>query len=91
MYYNVCPICGANLDPGEKCNCEQMEAQALQGLLDKAFALNELPGAHTIAKPDCNEANALKKRPSVREHETGKSVVKNKHVQFSTNSMKCQV
>lgn len=20
-YYNTCPICGANLDPGEKCTC----------------------------------------------------------------------
>ena len=22
MYYKECPICGANLDPGEKCDCE---------------------------------------------------------------------
>lgn len=21
-YYNVCPDCGANLDPGEKCDCK---------------------------------------------------------------------
>jgi hypothetical protein len=21
-YYNVCPICHANLDPGEKCECK---------------------------------------------------------------------
>ncbi len=21
MYYNQCPCCGANLDPGEKCDC----------------------------------------------------------------------
>ena len=21
-YYNVCPKCGANLDPGEKCDCK---------------------------------------------------------------------
>lgn len=20
-YYSTCPICGANLDPGEKCTC----------------------------------------------------------------------
>lgn len=20
-YYNVCPSCGSNLDPGEKCDC----------------------------------------------------------------------
>lgn len=22
-YYNTCPICGAHLDPGERCDCEQ--------------------------------------------------------------------
>lgn len=22
MYYNECPICGASLDPGEKCDCQ---------------------------------------------------------------------
>lgn len=21
MYYSVCPYCGSNLDPGEKCTC----------------------------------------------------------------------
>lgn len=22
-YYNVCPNCGSNLDPGEKCDCQK--------------------------------------------------------------------
>lgn len=22
-YYNTCPNCGSNLDPGEKCDCER--------------------------------------------------------------------
>lgn len=22
-YYNICPLCGAYLDPGEKCDCEK--------------------------------------------------------------------
>ncbi len=22
-YYSVCEICGANLDPGERCDCEE--------------------------------------------------------------------
>lgn len=22
-YYHTCPICGANLDPGERCDCEE--------------------------------------------------------------------
>ena len=25
MYYNTCPLCGANLDPGEKCDCEKIQ------------------------------------------------------------------
>lgn len=24
-YYNTCPLCGCNLDPGEKCDCEDCE------------------------------------------------------------------
>lgn len=23
MYYKICPLCGANLDPGEVCDCEK--------------------------------------------------------------------
>lgn len=26
-YYNVCPHCGCNLDPGEKCDCESIKAR----------------------------------------------------------------
>lgn len=25
MYYNECEKCGAHLDPGEKCDCEEKE------------------------------------------------------------------
>ena len=25
-YYRTCPICGANLDPGEKCDCQEPDA-----------------------------------------------------------------
>ena len=24
-YYHTCPYCGANLDPGERCDCERGE------------------------------------------------------------------
>lgn len=24
-YYNICPNCGANLDPGEPCDCEDAD------------------------------------------------------------------
>jgi hypothetical protein len=26
-YYNVCIICGCHLDPGEKCECEEISEQ----------------------------------------------------------------
>ena len=29
-YYNVCPNCGSNLDPDEKCDCESIEAKKLE-------------------------------------------------------------
>ena len=25
MYYWTCPYCGANLDPGEKCDCDKSD------------------------------------------------------------------
>lgn len=24
-FYNVCPYCGANLDPGERCDCKEQQ------------------------------------------------------------------
>lgn len=31
-YYHTCPYCGANLDPGERCDCESA------GTVDKSTA-----------------------------------------------------
>ena len=28
-YYKTCPHCGANLDPGEQCDCLEVEARVL--------------------------------------------------------------
>ena len=28
-YYRTCPYCGASLDPGEQCDCEEAEAEWL--------------------------------------------------------------
>lgn len=27
MFYRTCPVCGAALDPGEKCDCTDEKAQ----------------------------------------------------------------
>lgn len=35
-FYNTCPICGANLDPGESCDCQEEkehEAQRIQSMI----------------------------------------------------------
>ncbi len=26
-YYHTCPYCGANLDPGERCDCERNDSK----------------------------------------------------------------
>lgn len=26
-FYNTCPHCGANLDPGERCDCEEIQIE----------------------------------------------------------------
>ncbi len=28
LYYHTCPCCGANLDPGERCDCEESRSLA---------------------------------------------------------------
>ncbi len=29
-YYHTCPRCGANLDPGEKCECRELPPEELR-------------------------------------------------------------
>ena len=31
MYGRICPLCGANLDPDEKCDCQEKEEVASSG------------------------------------------------------------
>lgn len=38
MYYNKCEFCGANLDPGEKCDCIEQRARKIR----KREAANKL-------------------------------------------------
>lgn len=37
MYKYQCPICGANLDPGEHCDCEDKSAELLKKFEDILF------------------------------------------------------
>lgn len=34
MYYTICPYCGAHLDPGERCDCQNAAAAILNTLAE---------------------------------------------------------
>lgn len=31
QYFNICKACGAHLDPGERCDCEEIKMTRCQG------------------------------------------------------------
>lgn len=37
-YFRICPHCGANLDPGERCDCTPLAKSQTSGNLDKKTA-----------------------------------------------------
>ena len=41
MYYHVCPFCGANLDPGERCDCTEEKRMPPAGVEDPKTADND--------------------------------------------------
>lgn len=60
-YYNVCPHCGANLDPGEKCDCQNSKSlkreradaiTAARELLYSTACINKLYMAESEAEID---------------------------------------
>ena len=46
-YYNVCPKCGATLDPGEHCDCES-KAKKEREHFEKAMRLNPKTGQYSL-------------------------------------------
>ena len=53
-YFNVCPECGANLDPGEKCDCDRNHERNIKKF---ACLLVEVDGQLTIG--DINGEDCL--------------------------------
>lgn len=51
-YYTICPYCDARLDPGEKCDCEDVRAKYE---MKKALVVRQhnkdFEGAYTIYTP----------------------------------------
>lgn len=51
-YYNVCPNCGSNLDPDEKCDCESIEARKYE--IRRVFSIKFEQEAEEISNvTDC--------------------------------------
>lgn len=42
-YYHVCPKCGCNLDPGEKCDCESEKSKREHFYMDRT-KMNPITG-----------------------------------------------
>lgn len=40
-YYHTCPECGANLDPGEQCDCQQEKQEYQDNLVSDVLKLRE--------------------------------------------------
>lgn len=62
MFYKECPLCGANLDPCEKCDCtERKEActAATEQTSNTANSLKNLQDNYTTAKEICQAGGAL--------------------------------
>ncbi|KAI4450598.1 hypothetical protein C823_005135 [Eubacterium plexicaudatum ASF492] len=52
-FYNVCPKCGANLDPNERCDCEETaekEKKARDQLLAMEKGTNQLTFNWSLGK-----------------------------------------
>lgn len=45
-FYKVCPYCGANLDPGEKCDCQDKEEP-----VKRSFKINNMAKNWRLKKP----------------------------------------
>ena len=56
--YNTCPLCHANLDFGEKCDC-QSEARRIEEFYANKMAANPVTGQYSFL-PDRKEAYAKK-------------------------------
>ena len=42
MYYNECPFCGCNLDPGDRCECRDEHEIKMRKRLSANMRMNEL-------------------------------------------------
>ena len=53
MYYEICPNCGSNLDPGEKCDCKEKAPDA--GTAGNLIKTNKLYLHDTTKEAKCQD------------------------------------
>lgn len=53
-YYRKCPLCGATLDPGERCDCQDKET-APDAATSKAVRQNRKVISSTVLPPSINQ------------------------------------
>lgn len=46
-YYRICPRCGCNLDPGEKCDCED-EKEKREDFFSRHIKANPATGQYSL-------------------------------------------
>lgn len=51
-YYRTCPNCGANLDPGEHCDCQDKKEE-----LPGATNTEQLKAKQKVSETDCFASN----------------------------------
>lgn len=69
-FYHTCPLCGCNLDPGEKCDCESEAAKREQHFIEQT-RINPITGQMSFnwdGKETGNETKITNKRR--RNHRT---------------------
>lgn len=67
-YYNTCPNCGSNLDPGEKCDCGSEVAER-ERIFIESTRTNPITGQMSFdwdGKESGNETEITNKRRSSR-------------------------
>lgn len=67
-FYHTCPLCGSNLDPGEKCDCESETAMREQFFMESTRT-NPITGQMSFdldGKESSNEAEITNKHRSSR-------------------------
>lgn len=49
MYYRICSNCGANLDPGERCDCEEERQKQTDRIMSMSMMKINKDGQYELA------------------------------------------